>query len=104
MAAASPPAAGASGVERPLICLGYDGGTCPEEWVISLAECFQKTFETKVRVNDPFQGGHTILTHCNELPWVELHLSRAPFAPLEEKRRLVLESLRLWYRSCPEVF
>jgi N-formylglutamate amidohydrolase len=104
MAAKAPPIARDPGANRPILCISNGGSTCPENWINGMAACFEEVFKEKVHINTPFKGGHIIRTHAAELPWVQLELSRAPFASLQEKSRLVLESLRRWYRITPECF
>jgi N-formylglutamate deformylase len=96
MAAKGPPIGPGSGIERPWLCLSNGEGTCPPEWLESLAGCLEQAFEHPVSMNDPFKGGYITRTHATELPWVQLELSRAPFAPSKEKRVRVLASLRKW--------
>jgi formiminoglutamase len=85
------------GRERPAICLSNDAGTtCREDWFDALACCLEGTFRLPVSRNDPFTGGYIIRRHGREMPWVQLELSRAPFAPNAEKRRCVLGALRTW--------
>ncbi|MBL6974300.1 MAG: N-formylglutamate amidohydrolase, partial [Deltaproteobacteria bacterium] len=40
MAAVAPPVAPEPGWDRPEVCLSNGEGTCPDQWVESLAECF----------------------------------------------------------------
>ena len=47
----------------------------------------------RVTVNDPFRGGYITRSHAAEMPWVQLELSRGPFAANSEKRRRVLRAL-----------
>jgi hypothetical protein len=62
----------------------------------SLAQCLERASGESVSVNHPFKGGHIIRSHAAELPWVQLELSRAPFATNREKRMFVLEALGEW--------
>ena len=71
-------------------------GSGPQSWLQSLAECFQKAFETEVAINHPFRGGCIIRSHAKELPWVQIELSREPFLSPEEKSRCVLRALTDW--------
>jgi formiminoglutamase len=96
MAAIGPPIGPGPGVERPAICISNAGRTCPQEWIRSLAECLEKASGQRVSVNHPFKGGFIIRSHAAELPWLQLELSRAPFAASDEKRRFVLEALGEW--------
>jgi formiminoglutamase len=98
MAAVGPPVAPDPGAHRPWVCLSHANGTCPAAWMAALVRCFEAEFGPNVRVNDPFQGGYITRTHAAEMPWVQLELSRAPFAPDAEKRRRVLAALTAWVR------
>ena len=99
MAAHAPPVAPDAGKERPAVCLGdLEGTSCPARWTGTglLAECLEETFGRPVRVNDPFRGGYVVRAHHEELPWVQLELSRAPFLDDSEKGQRVHAALRLW--------
>jgi formiminoglutamase len=97
MAAAGPPVGPDPGIERPWVCLSNgDGTTCPQEWIGSLAKCFEDEFGPKVKINDPFKGGYITRTHAVELPWIQVELSRGPFMSNGDKRLAVLEALTRW--------
>jgi N-formylglutamate deformylase len=113
MAAVGPPIGPGAGVERPWICLsngGEAGGgaiggaavdrgskrTCPDDWLLMLADCFRDAFQHDVAVNDPFRGGYIVRSHAAELPWVQLELSRANFIPNPEKAQRVRAALHAW--------
>jgi formiminoglutamase len=72
MAATAPPVGPDPGAERPPVCLSDGAGSR----------------------NAPFRGGYIVRTHAAELPWVQLELSRAPFASPAEKRDRVLAALQ----------
>ena len=76
------------------MCLGNADGTCPEEWMACLSRSFREQFGPRVIVNDPFRGGFITRSHAGEMPWVQLELSRAPFATDLEKGERVLRALR----------
>lgn len=99
MAAKGPPVGPDPGIERPLICMSNADFTCPQEWITSLAECFEKVFETEVSINKPFKGGYIIRSHASELPWVQIELSRAQHFSDEEKSSRVIEALSKWCRE-----
>ena len=64
MAATGPPVGPDPGAKRPLVCLSNADGTCPSEWLVALADCFRRAFDTDdVRINEPFRGGHIIRRH-----------------------------------------
>jgi len=96
MAAIGPPIGPGAGVERPAVCLSNADGTCPAEWLESMARCFERAFEREITINDPFRGGHIIRAHAAELPWIQVELSRAPFLSNPEKRQRVLAALSEW--------
>jgi N-formylglutamate amidohydrolase len=52
-----------------------------------------------VTLNEPFRGGYITRHHASEMPWLQLELSRAPFATNAEKRGAVLEALGRWVRE-----
>jgi N-formylglutamate amidohydrolase len=90
MAAVAPPIGPAPGSKRPLICVSNADRTCPEAWLRELASTLGETFETTVAINAPFKGGHIIRTHADEVPWLQLELSRARFLGCAEKRGRLL--------------
>ena len=96
MAAAGPPLGPDPGTERPWVCLSNGDGTCPQEWIDSLRECFQEQLEGPVKVNDPFRGGYITRSHSAEMPWIQIELSRDPFISNKAKRGAVLAALRRW--------
>ena len=96
MAAEGPPVGPDPGVRRPRICLSNGDGTCPREWMQSLAGCFKKAFKTEIAINQPFKGGHIIRSHAKELPWIQLELSREEFLSNEGKSEAVLQALADW--------
>lgn len=96
MAAQGPPVGPDPGAIRPSVCLSNADGTCPQEWLESLAECFSKAFEAEVALNHPFKGGHIIRSHSHELPWVQLELSRTPYLSNKDKGLRVLNALVDW--------
>ena len=98
MAAVGPPAARDTGHERPRVCLSNGSGTCPQDLFDKLAGCFEKSFDCGISINQPFKGGSIVRSHCSELPWVQIELSRAPFFDLAEKRKRILGALTLFCR------
>ncbi len=101
MAWHGPPVGPDPGKERPLVCLSNGNGTCPHDWLKSLAGCFEESFETVVSINEPFKGGYIIRFHSAELPWVQVEISRSPDLSNQEKRERVLEALRSWCDDRP---
>ena len=97
MAATGPPVGPDPGVERPWACLSNgEGTTCPQDWIVSLKECFEEGFGPNVRINDPFKGGFITRSHAVELPWIQVELSRGPFMSNRKKRRAVLHAIQRW--------
>lgn len=101
MAAVGPDIGPGAGVERPPFCVSNADGSCPNDWARALAHHLQDVSGKEARVNDPFNGGHIIRAHAPELPWVQVEISRAPFASDSEKRSWVLEGLRRWCADHP---
>ena len=99
MAAQGPPVGPDPGVERPQVCLGNADGTCPQEWLEGLQNCLQKQFPGDVTLNSPFSGGYITRWHGREMPWVQMELSRGPFAGNGEKGRRVLAALSEWFQG-----
>lgn len=99
MAETGPPLAPDAGKERPQVCLGDAHGTsCPVSWTRILAECLDRYFKGEVRINQPFAGGWITRHQHRFMPWIQLELSRAPFAVDAEKGERVLKAIRLFYR------
>ncbi|MFC1888224.1 N-formylglutamate amidohydrolase [Thermodesulfobacteriota bacterium] len=96
MVAQGPPVGPDPGEERPSVCLSNADGTCPEDWLHRLADCFQRAFKLPISINKPFKGGYIIHKHSSEIPWIQVELSRAPFMTLEEKSELVFQALQNW--------
>jgi hypothetical protein len=95
MLAVGPPIGPGAGECRPRICLSNADGTCPPDWLESLGDQLRAEFG-EVCLNEPFRGGYIIRKHASELPWVQLEMSREPFADLHEKRTRVLAALSSW--------
>jgi N-formylglutamate deformylase len=96
MAAIGPPIGPLAGEERPAVCISDAGGTCPRDWVELMLDCFRSEFSGPVTVNFPFKGGYIIKSHSPELPWLQLEISRAAFAPWAEKQARLLRALGRW--------
>lgn len=94
MAAVGPPIGPDTGQTRPEVCLGdANGATLPDGWMDKILRCFRRAFGESVTVNKPFSGGYVTRTHGIEMPWLQVELSRAPFASSADKRALVLSAL-----------
>ena len=96
MAAEGPPVGPDTGMERPWVCVSNAHGTCPQDWIESLRDCFTALLGGPVRINDPFTGGYITRSRPGGLPWLQIELSRAPYLPLDGKRQVVLTALRQW--------
>lgn len=101
MAAEGPPVGPDPGAKRPHICLSNADGTCDQGWIELFSESLEKAFETRVSINHPFKGGHIIRAHAEELPWMQLELSREPFMTNQEKSRCVLKAMEDWCHKMP---
>ncbi len=96
MAEFAPPIASVPGQERPLVCLGDANGAFPSFWLNLMRECFQRTFQCDISVNDPFSGGHIIRAHATELPWLQVEISRTTSMNNNRKRAAFLEALKMF--------
>ncbi|MFH1437615.1 MAG: N-formylglutamate amidohydrolase [Pseudomonadota bacterium] len=96
MAREGPPVGPDPGRRRPAVCLSNAGFTCSDEWLASMAECFEAAFNREILLNNPFKGGFIIRSHAGAVPWIQVELSREPFLADEEKSRRVLQALTDW--------
>jgi N-formylglutamate deformylase len=101
MSVIGPPLAPDPGRKRPLICLSNGNGTCPEEWISSLASCLTIVFKEQVAINTPFRGGHITRSHGVEMPWVQIEISQTDAYSNAFKRNCMLDGLQ---RFCHTVF
>jgi N-formylglutamate deformylase len=99
MAAVAPPVAPDRGKERPPVCLSNAESTCPQEWIESLAQLLSQSLGLPVAINQPFKGGHIIRSHANEIPWIQLEYSRAPFLENKQKSAKLLQVLKNWEKQ-----
>jgi N-formylglutamate deformylase len=99
MAEEGPPIGPDAGSKRPRVCLSNgDGGTCSQEWIRSLYDCFSEIFGDDVSVNAPFKGGFITRSHSKEIPWIQIELSREAFADNQEKSRWLFRVLKEWWK------
>jgi formiminoglutamase len=99
MAAAGPPIGPDPGRPRPAVCLGTLHGTsCPPGWGETLAACLEESLGVAVVLDAPFAGGYTTRAHHREMPWIQIEISRAPFAGDARKRDGLLRGLTTWCR------
>lgn len=96
MAEKGPPVGPDSGKARPRVCIGNGQGSCPEPWLDLMVEAFKEKYDPQVAVDEPFAGGYITQVHGQEMPWVQLELSREEFIPVAEKSVRVLAALRMW--------
>ena len=86
---------------RPMICLSNGNGTCPDEWLHSMAGCLARFYKGQVSINTPFQGGHIIRSHALEMNWMQIEISQSESYPDTLKRKWLLEGLQ---QFCHTVF
>jgi len=94
MSAVGPPIGPDPGRERPLVCVSNADGSCPQEWIISLANCFGEVFKEKIAVNTPYQGGYITRTHAAEMPWLQIEISQTRTYSNDFKKNCLLEGLQ----------
>lgn len=101
LAKAPPDAPDPEGSDRPMICLSDRKGTsAPPEWTASLARALAASFpEFEVQMNSPFSGGYITRFHCQELPFVQVEMSRTADLSNEEKSRRFEQALRSFCRE-----
>ncbi|MBN2375065.1 MAG: N-formylglutamate amidohydrolase [Sedimentisphaerales bacterium] len=99
MAAVGPPLGPDPGEERPWVCLSNNDRTCPRFLLDNLAECFERTFKNQISINRPFRGGCIISSHADELPWIQIEISRAAFYSNAEKGSRILEAVTAFCKS-----
>ena len=99
MAAVGPPVGPDPDKERPWVCLSNDDRTCPQTWLEKLAHCFNKTFDNQVAINHPFRGGYIIRSHADEIPWIQIEISRDSFYPNSEKISRIIEVMNMFFDS-----
>jgi formiminoglutamase len=98
MADKGPPVGPDPGKPRPAVCLGGGDGAIPQDWLNALKNCFEVFFPGEVTIDEPFSGGHITRSHCVDIPWVQLELSREGYFTDLEKSRAVINSLKIWCR------
>lgn len=94
MSPIGPPVGPDPGRIRPLVCLSNRNGTCPQEWLYSLASCFTEVFKEKVAINNPFYGGYIIQSHASEMAWIQVEISQTDVYSNVFKRNCMLEGLQ----------
>ena len=99
MSDVGPPIGPDSGRPRPLVCLGdVQGTSCPSSWMEALQECLLRYLGSAgdVTINEPFAGGYITRSHCLEMPWVQLEMSRTADLSVADKHEAVLRALQDW--------
>jgi hypothetical protein len=61
-----------------------------------LAQYLTQSLGFHVSINQPFKGGYIIRSHANEIPWIQLEFSRAPFLSNRQKSNKLLDALKKW--------
>jgi N-formylglutamate deformylase len=102
MAEIAPPIGPDSGQERPLICLSDADGAFPADWLETMKDCFQQSFQVEVSLNQPFKGGYIIQAHASEIPWVQVEISRTNNLDNEEKKKKFLDTTEKFYSIIAE--
>jgi len=97
MAEIAPPISPDSGQERPLVCLSDADGAFPTDWLETMKDCLQQSFQVEVSLNRPFKGGHIIQAHASEMPWVQVEISRTDHLDNEEKKKKFLDTIEKFY-------
>ena len=102
MAAEAPLLSPKPGTARPEACLGnVNGQSFPPAWTKTIYDALLKSFSGfRVTMNRPFSGGHITKAHGQEMPWVQLELSRSRFLPHTELRSRILQALQ---ETCHEL-
>lgn len=92
---APPGAPDPEGSKRPMLCLSdLNGETVPVHWMNRLTFWLRQAFpEFEVRTNSPFRGGYITRFHSQEIPFVQIEISRTAALTNQEKGRRVLEAL-----------
>ncbi len=103
MAAEGPPVGPDPGRTRPLVCISNAEGSCPEDWIKSLADRFSEAFQEDVAINRPFKGGYIIRRHSKVLPYVQLELSRTSELSNVKKKKAVVQALVQWCEKLPQL-
>ena len=101
MATVGPPVGPDPGQKRPAVCLSNKSGTCPDDWINYLADCISCQFGREVMINQPFQGGYIIDSHCREVPWIQIEISRTHDYSPAVKKTFFLKALKTF---CENVF
>ena len=96
MATVGPAVSPDPGQKRPFICLSNGEGTCPPEWLESLAVHLKNVFNEEVAINRPFKGGYITQQHASEMPWMQLEMARTKTMLPKQKGKGLLQALEYW--------
>jgi formiminoglutamase len=80
----------------PLVSLSNGRGTCTDETLRSIAECFARAFGSAPAINHPEVGGYSIRRHSSELEWIEVQIAYAGALTPEAKAKAMRIALELW--------
>lgn len=97
MADIAPPISPDPGQKRPSVCLSNADRAFPVDWLETMKDCFQQSFEVEVSLNQPFKGGYIIQAHASEIPWVQVEISRTNNLDNEEKKKKFLDTIEKFY-------
>jgi formiminoglutamase len=92
-----PPISPDPGKTRPLVCLSNADGTFPTDWLETMRDCFQQSFQVEISLNQPFKGGYIIQAHASEMPWVQVEISRANNLDNKQKQKKFLDAIRQFH-------
>ena len=82
--------------DGPLVSLSNGKGTCSDETMRSLAECFARAFSVTPAISHPAVGGYSIRRHSLELEWIEIQISETGSLSQEAKAKGMRIALELW--------
>lgn len=82
--------------DGPMVSLSNGKGTCSDETMRSLAECFARAFGSQPAVNHPQTGGYSIRRHSLELEWIEVRISEGGPLTSDAKAKGMRIALELW--------
>lgn len=87
-----------TGDDEALVTLSNGKGTCSDDTMESLAECFARAFGAAPAISRVETGGYSIRRHSTELEWVEIRLARRGALTSDGKAKAMRIALELWSR------